>query len=357
MDNMHKQYGPDWYSNLAQSPFDGSILTGSMDHSVRLWDLETCRQLQRFEGHTGWPRAVGISRDGRRIITGSRGDGDPSARIWDVALGEELLRLQHSTKVHSVAFSPDVKTVLTGAEDQTARVWDSDSGQLLATYSGHESWVKSVAYLPVSDRFLTVSGTEAIVWKLLPGHWHKSSKACLHVHWARAGLLQCVATSPDGRFFAVGSEQPAGRRTGGGIEVTEMESRELVMFETPGKDCSVYGVTFSPCGGFLMSGHADKTARLWSTRDFSLVREFRAGHLDPVHSCLFLQDGRRALTCGENHRIHCWDLSTGEEVLRRRVTPDGIVALPVDAPKRISTAAIAKMSIKDILGAAREERK
>ena len=71
-------------------------------------------------------RAVAFSPDGKTVLTGS---DDGTARLWDAATGKPIgPPLPHQDAVNAVAFSPDGKTVLTGSWDKTARLWDAATG-------------------------------------------------------------------------------------------------------------------------------------------------------------------------------------------------------------------------------------
>ncbi|MCH7919763.1 MAG: hypothetical protein IIC50_17475 [Planctomycetes bacterium] len=65
--------------------------------------------------------------------------------------------LGHTTGVRSVAFSPDGTRVLTGSRDETAKLWDAETGQEIRTFLGHTGWVFSVAFSPDGTRVLTGS--------------------------------------------------------------------------------------------------------------------------------------------------------------------------------------------------------
>ncbi|MCB0636372.1 MAG: NACHT domain-containing protein, partial [Lewinella sp.] len=94
-------------------------------------------------GHAGSVNSVAYSPDGRCIITGS---DDDTAKVWDAQTGACLLTLMgHSQMVLSVAYSPDGRHIITGSWDTTAKVWDARSGDCLLTIKGHQDGVTSTA--------------------------------------------------------------------------------------------------------------------------------------------------------------------------------------------------------------------
>jgi WD40 repeat protein len=110
----------------AQFSRDGRYaLSGSLDLTLILWDLETGQKIRQFEGHTGDVFSVGFSNDGHTAISSSF---DGTIRLWNVDSGAELLRYDgHQGGVRSVAFSPDNHTFISASEDTTLREWRVDS--------------------------------------------------------------------------------------------------------------------------------------------------------------------------------------------------------------------------------------
>ena len=91
-----------------------------MDKTLRLWDLETGKEIRKFEGHEGVVHGV-FSSDGRRVLSTS---SDQTVRLWDTESGKELHRfLGHTGGVSCAAFSPDGRYVLSGSGDKTLRLW------------------------------------------------------------------------------------------------------------------------------------------------------------------------------------------------------------------------------------------
>jgi WD40 repeat protein len=80
--------------------------------------------------------SVAFSPDGTRLATGS---DDDHVRLWDVASGEEIARLEgHTERISVVAFSPDGARLVSGSDDGTIRLWDVASGREMAHLTGHE---------------------------------------------------------------------------------------------------------------------------------------------------------------------------------------------------------------------------
>jgi WD40 repeat protein len=102
--------------SVAFAPDNHTVALGYAPYHLSLWDGPAGKQVRFIKGHSNWVVALAFSPDSRQLISGS---GDCTARIWNVATGDELGRIRfdgNSTYVKSVGFSRDGKLVLAAAE-------------------------------------------------------------------------------------------------------------------------------------------------------------------------------------------------------------------------------------------------
>jgi len=109
------------------------LVTGSGDYTIKLWDLDSGREVRRFEGHEGTVYALALSADGKRLVSGSL---DGTARLWDMDSGNQVAMFDSQTgPIYAVAFAAD-GTVLTGGNDRTIRDWPATGGDGVVLFAG-----------------------------------------------------------------------------------------------------------------------------------------------------------------------------------------------------------------------------
>jgi WD40 repeat protein len=318
----------DWVNAMAFSP-DGTRLATASGNTTYVWDAETGSQLQRLE-HDSYVFVVAFSPDGKTLAMGSN---DTTARLWDVQTGKELHRLQHDVVdyfgsssnglVYIIAFSPDSKTLAIGSDDNTARLWDVQTGKQLQKLE-HDDRLNAVVFSPDGKTLATGSNDNtARLWDVQTGkqlqklehdnavnpmfleldNGTDSNKQQMTLEFNNA--VHAVAFSPDGTKLATASEDSTARiwdaKTG----------KELHRLEHDG---SVGAVAFSPDGTELATTSTDKTDRIW---DANTGKElWRKEHGGRIGFVAFILDGTKWATASSDKTASIWDIKTGKEMLR-----------------------------------------
>lgn len=232
------------------TPDGKTLASGNFDGTIKLWDVESGRELRTLMGHfrgISSVRSVALNADGNTLASAG---WDTTIKLWDIRSGKELTTLTgHSNSVSSVAFSSDGKTLASGSKDTTIKLWDVRSRKELRTLKG------------------------------LKGRYEVLS----------------VAFSSDGKTLASGSNDNT-------IQLWDVksgkESRTLKGHSDPDwptdsirRADPVLSVSFSSDGKTLASGSSDKTIKFWDVRSGKELRTLR-GHSDFVRSVAFSADGK-----------------------------------------------------------------
>lgn len=256
----------DAVGSLAFSPDGKTLASGSMDNTIRLWDVRDPahpRMLgEPLRGHEGTVTSVAFSPDGKTLASGS---WDGTLQLWNVtdpahpaSLGKPIPRA--GIRVMSVAFSPDGKLLASGSLDNYARLWNvSDPSQpRRVSELKHADMVLSVAF-STDGKMLAAGSRDSSIWL-----WNVSDPAQparlgepLSGH---TGSVNSVSFSQDGRTLAAGSDDSTILLW----DVSDPTQSRQIGDPLSGHEQGVTSVVFSSDSRFLASGSGDKTIRIWN---------------------------------------------------------------------------------------------
>jgi DNA-binding beta-propeller fold protein YncE len=191
---------------LAFSTDSQTLLTGHFGGDIKVWDVRGAKLRQTLKGGNDWTMAVAFSPDGKLFAT--TGGGDYSITLWDAATLQQVGALKghdaHGAgSVRYLAFSPDSKTLASGCDDGTARLWDVAGRRERAALTHPEKQVEGVAFTP--DGALVITGCkdgQVRLWDAATGR----RRAAVDVNSMPFGPgVTAVAVSPDGKTFVAGS--------------------------------------------------------------------------------------------------------------------------------------------------------
>lgn len=252
-----------------------------------------------LEGHAGPVRSVAFSPDGKTVATGSE---DNTARIWNPETGETILTLEgHRQHVKALAFSPDGATLATGSDDNTAKIWDLKTGKALMTLEGQEESVTSVAFSPDGKNLAVGLGDNTI--KI----WNPATNSSITLTGGHSEDVRSLAFSPDGKTLATASDDYT-------VIIWDLRARKpLITLRAHGNQ--VRSVAFSPDGTTLATGSDDGTAKVWDLKARKVMMTLH-GHSNFVSSVAFSPDGKQLATGSEDKTALIWDLKTGKKVMK-----------------------------------------
>ncbi len=274
---------------LAYSPDGKTLITGSEDKTILIWNTSTWECSKPLTGHTNAVNSISFLSSGTRFYSG----GDYFARSWN--LKGELLDAQRgpTTYIWSVAVKPDSSQWVAGSFEKNIRMFDYKSGKL-TNLTGHAKSALSVAYSP--DGKLMASGS--LDEKILI--WNAENYKVVDTLTGHGGNIFCVTFSSDGRYLASASNDNT-------IRLWEVSSGKLLR-TFQGHTAGVFSVAFSPDGTYLISGSVDTNIIVWEISNGEKLAII-SGHTAAVNEVAFHPSGKFFASASLDKTVAIWEMS------------------------------------------------
>ncbi|HLW67985.1 MAG TPA: M56 family metallopeptidase [Gemmataceae bacterium] len=307
-----------WVLGVALSKDDKTLVSGSRDMMACIWDvpapptdgkpITVSKPRQILRGHNNTVECVAISPDGATIATGS---WDNSAKLWDAKSGQMLKEFSgFPGGVNGMAFSPDGKTlaIVTGAAGKQAagqvKMFDVATGEQKINGAAHDQPCRAVVFTADSKSLITVGEERTLAF------WDVTKKSVTATvrppNQPNVGqIILALAYSPDGKYLAVAGESK-------GIMLYDLAKKESRAVWT-GHDDVVSSLAFSPDSKTLASASYDRTIKLWDLGNWkggaSPSVKVMKGHTNWVFTVAFSPNGRYLASGGYDKTVRLWDLA------------------------------------------------
>jgi WD40 repeat protein len=209
---------------------------------------------------------------------------------------EALSIAAHGMAVHSVAFTPDGRRLVSASADGSLKLWDAAGGKLLLTLNGHGGAVRSVAVSPDGKRVYSCSADKTI--KI----WDAASGRLLQTLGGHGGEVNSLSLSGDGKLLCSASAD-------GTIRVWDADTgRELRAIR--GHTGAVNAAAMSGDGTMIFSGGKDKTLRLWDAASGKELNKFTEGDFEgePL-AVAFSSDSKTMAAVFDNRQLSTCKIS------------------------------------------------
>jgi len=282
-----------WVRSLAFSLDGVSLLSGSDDKTVKLWDIQTGGIIKNFYGHTGQVHSVSISPNYTIFASGSQ---DNTIRLWYIQTGECFCVIDgHSDRINSVSFSPtNPQLLMSGSNDYTVRQWNVDGCYIRPTYRGC-----AVAFSLDGTLFVSWGGAHATVQ-------NSDSRTVVAELQASGYTFECCCFSPNSKLVAGGAMYS--------IYIWDITGSDphLVKYFVGHTD-EITSFTFSSS---LISASRDRTVRFWqiSTSPMDPVTTDTMSTLPtpaPIRSVSLQTRDSLAISSDFDGVVKIWDIITG----------------------------------------------
>jgi len=326
----------DYVRSLAFSPDGTSLVSGSDDKTIKLWDVQTGGVVKTFHGHTDWVLSVSISADCTTIASGSE---DKTIRLWNNQTGECHCVMQQD-EVYHVRFSPTDPQYLISVSGNKVWHWNinghqakpahtgsciafsldgtqfvschqgnivvqnSSSGGIVTKFHVTDSEIYHCCFSPDGRLIATAAGQTTHVWDTVSSHPHPIKSFAGHTGYitslAFSSPTSLISSSTDHsvKFWEISAPQADPLVADSGS--TSLASAQIV------------SITLQTEAGIAISSNSDGAVRVWDILTGLCKASFQTLAKDPEWGDVRFINSRLIFVWYMDKKIYIWDMKKGE---------------------------------------------
>ncbi len=250
-------------------------------------------------GHTEEISAAHFSPDGKKIVTVS---ADKTAKIWDVETGRLLADLKgHTAKVNFAVFSPEGKKIITASSDNILKIWNAETGRPETSLTGHKDERVSACFSPDGKKIITAStDNTARIWDVITG----KSDTVLTRH---TNSVKSAEFSSDGKNFLTASLDS--------VAILWDTKTDTLIATLQGHSSGLQFAHFSEDGKKVLTVSKSKKdtvkTKIWNAETGRIITDLK-GDTSLIWSAYFSPDGKKIVTASQDQTAKIWDAETGK---------------------------------------------
>lgn len=289
-------------TTLAFNP-DGQVIASGFNNGIiRLWSVESKKEMIVLSGHKENITSLCFSNDGKYLISGC---DDRKISVWDVFTGDQLrIWRGHKGAITSLAINPDNSILASGGTDNRIKLWSATrKWKKMSEFTGHDDAIARLAFSPKEDHLVSTSWDHTIrIWLL--DRRFKSYELKGHF-----GPVYGLAFTKDGsKFYTCSSDGLIKKWDGSnGDEYQQLTSLPVALSS----------LTVSSKNPLLAVGTQDNSIRIWNYSKKKPLKKLTK-HNHPIKQVLFSPIGKELISLDIAGILHLWSV---EDILRPEEKP------------------------------------
>ncbi len=301
-------------SDAAISP-EGDVVVAALNSSVVVAKIDSGFHIRQIISipNEAMPNCVAFAPDGHHVLVGLR---TFQVLLIDLRNNAIVEYPGHTQSVICAAFSQDGDYFITGATDNTAKIWDLKRRKVIRTLKGHDNHVRQVGFFKNSDLVFTASTDRSL--KI----WNRNGDCVATMHWDNDIFGRSAAIIAKDSLIVTGDYE-------GNLRFWPLENSQL--FENLPHHKGIVSVANGPGDSLIVTGGLDKMLKIWNLKTGKVVWTYKAS--DQVIAVDWSADGQHIIAGLWNSifllfdrnglLLHNWEGQHNSSVRSLAFSPDG----------------------------------